>query len=184
MGYDRAALMSVARVSLAALTLAALPLVGCKDVASYSTAAGQSYCGSIVQGQFVRTGLGPDVQLRMTFDADHVTTSPGEITTSDGLLKGAPLHAVPPMFADPVSMMQFGEGRRRSYLFVAEPSTTDYGQRVNVIVSLMDTGDVEARLLRWGPNTTPGRPGGARDPGDDMVFGVFPLTRQSGSCGF
>lgn len=178
------------RHALRALPLFAFAIAGCKDVESFSTSPGESYCGSVVQGKFVRTGLGPDVQVRMTFDATQVTGSPGLVTTSDGLLKDAPLHSVPTMFADPVSMLQFGEGRRKNYLFAAEPPDPSLGQRVNVVVSLMETGEAEVRLIRWSPNEWAGAPGGQRPPvvggtpGDVQIFGVFPVTRQRGTCGF
>lgn len=178
------------RLALLVAPLLALAITGCKDVGSFSTSPDESYCGTVVQGKFVRTGLGPDVSVRMSFDADHVMVSPGTISTSDGLLRDAPMHAIPTMFSDPVSLLQFGEGRRKNYLFFAEPSDPSMGQRVNVVVSLMETGEAEVRLIRWSPIEWAGAPGGQRPPaiggtpGDVQVFGVFPVARQRGTCGF
>lgn len=157
---------------LAALCLAPLAaLAGCKDVSDYSTAADESYCGSVIQGPFVRSGLDPSVQMRLRLDADALATAPGVITTSDGLLVDAPLLVVPQVFNDPLSTLQFGEGRRRNLLYTALPG--DGTPALMVVLSLMASGDVEARLLRG-----PAAPGGA-----PAVFGVFPLQRRKGACG-
>ncbi|RYE93397.1 MAG: hypothetical protein EOO75_04465 [Myxococcales bacterium] len=157
---------------LAALCLASLALPGgCKDVSDYSTAPDESYCGSVVQGPFVRSGLDPSVQMRLRLDADALATAPGVITTSDGLLADAALQVVPQVFNDPLSTMQFGEGRRRNLVYTALPQ--DGTAAVLVVLSLMESGDVEARLLR-GPAASSAPP---------AIFGVFPLQRRKGACG-
>lgn len=150
----------------------ALGVAGCRDTSSFSTAPGESWCGSVVQGSFVRTGFAPDVALRMTFDADKVTTSPGTISTSDGLFVEAPLRTVPQMFHDPLSTIDFGEGRRKTYVYAADPAT---GAQLNVVVSLMESEDVEVRAFRVGRD-------GSSDAADRPIFGVFPLSRRKGAC--
>lgn len=160
--------------SLAAVSFALSLATGCKDVSSYSTKAGESYCGSVVQGPFVRAGFEPDVQLSMTFDAEKTSTSPGVISTSDGLLDRAPLRAFLKLESDPLSTLDFGEGRRKNYLFVTDPKR---GSAVTVVVSLMESQSVEVRLVRGG------RPDYAPDAASDPpLFGVFPLDRKKGAC--
>lgn len=162
--------MRSAATALALLVLGA----GCKDVSSYSTKAGESYCGSVVQGPFVRAGFAPDVQLSMTFDAEKTSTSPGVISTSDGLLEQAPLRAFVKLESDPLSTLDFGEGRRKNYLFVTDPKR---GSAVTVVVSLMESESVEVRLVRGG------RPDYAPDAASDPpLFAVFPLDRKKGAC--
>ena len=151
--------------------LALLQATSCKDVSDYSTAADESYCGSVIQGPFVRTGLEPDVQMRLRFDGDALTTAPGVITTSDGLLHDDALGVVPQVFNDPLSTLQFGEGRRRNLLYTAIPH--DGTPSLLVVLSLMDSGDVEVRLLR----------GPAGDGGPATIFCIFPLQRRKGTCG-
>lgn len=163
--------MTSTRCALAA-ALAASFASGCRDTSSFTTAPGEAYCGSVVQGSFVRAGFAPDVALRLTFDADKVTTSPGVVATSDGLLADAPVRAMPQLFHDPLSTLDFGEGRRKSYLYAADPAS---GAQLTIVVSLMESDDVEVRVLRVGRD-------GSTDPADRPIFGVFPLTRRKGAC--
>lgn len=156
---------------VAVAALAALGC-GCRDTSSFTTAPGECFCGAVVQGSFVRAGFAPDVALRLTFDADKVTTSPGLVSTSDGLLADAPLRTVPQLFHDPLSTLDFGEGRKKSYLYAADPPD---GAQLTVVVSLMESDDVEVRVLRVGKD-------GSSDPLDRPVFGVFLLSRRKGAC--
>ncbi len=149
-----------------------LVALGCKDTSAYSTSAGESYCGNVVQGAFVRTGMAPDTTLRMTFDADAATTTPGVVATSDGTLRDAPMRPIAAMFHDPLSTLDFGEGRRKNYLYTADSARG--GGTVTVVVSLMEAGDAEVRLLR----------GAAGNDTTTELFAVFPVTRRRGACGF
>ncbi len=159
-----------------ALVVGALALAslggGCRDTSSFTTREGECFCGAVVQGSFVRTGFAPDVALRLTFDAEKVTTSPGLVSTSDGQLLDAPLRAVPQLFHDPLSTLDFGEGRRKNYLYAVDPPD---GAQLTVVVSLMESDDVEVRVLRVGKD-------GSTEPRDRPVFGVFLLSRRAGAC--
>lgn len=161
--------------------LAGLLSSGCKDVSDFSTKPGENYCGSVVQGPFVRAGFSPATQMRLKLDADALTTAPGELWTSDGMFTAAPLRVIPQLFHDPLSTLQFGEGRQRNLLYAAEPSHP--GPGVVVVVSLMSSGDVEVRLLRSAPPSDPDA-GAAGAAPESPLFGVFPLQRRQGSCGF
>lgn len=156
--------------------LSTLLLGACKDVTDYNTRPDESYCGSVVQGPFVRAGLSPSVQMRLTFDANLLDSSPGQLTTSDGLLKSAPLRAVPQIFHDPLSTLNFGEGRRRNLIYAATPATP--GSAIVVILSLLENGDTEVRLLRAAP-----APDGDQPSPEGAIFGVFPLSKRQGTCG-
>jgi len=76
-------------------------LLGCNDVTRFSTAADESYCGSIVPGPFVREGFGPGVRMRMSFDADHLGDKPGVISTDDSLFDKADLRPIPQLATTP-----------------------------------------------------------------------------------
>jgi hypothetical protein len=161
-----------------------LPFVSaaCRDVASFSTGPSEHFCGSVIQGPFVREGFGPATQMRLRLDANALQSAPGSLTTSDGLFRDAPLKVVPQIFHDPLSTLQFGEGRQRNLLYVVEPSSPSLGPAVTLFLSLMESGSVEVRLLRGAPLSASPAPS-ASVPAPP-IFGVFPLERREGDCGF
>jgi hypothetical protein len=154
-------------------------LLGCSDVTRFSTAADERYCGSIVPGPFVRHGFGPGVRMRMSFNADRLADMPGVMSTDDGMLQEAQLRPIPEISNDPLATLQFGDGRTRNLLLVAGASD---GQTAFVVVSLMENGTVEVRIMRGAPLP----PGVTAKPVQESpeLFGVFPLVRQRGTCGF
>ncbi|HEU4409248.1 MAG TPA: hypothetical protein VFS43_28575 [Polyangiaceae bacterium] len=152
---------------------------GCDDPERFSTEPGEAYCGAVVQGAFVRSGFGPAVQMRLTFDTARIESGPGALSTSDGLLLEAPLRPLEPFFHDALSSLQFGEGRERSLLYFVDPAGG--GAPLTAFVSLMEGGDVEVRLVRAAAAPPPEPPPeGAPAP----LFGVFPLKRRNDTCGF
>ncbi|MFO0660072.1 MAG: hypothetical protein U0165_09620 [Polyangiaceae bacterium] len=157
----------------------ATSLCACKSIDQFTTEPGEFYCGNIVQGAFVRSGFGPAVQLKLTFDADAIATSPGVLSTDDKLFVEAPLEAIPQIAHDPISTLQFGEGRQRNLIFSVEPSATSGGPPAMVFLSLLDGGGAEVRIVR---------PASQRATADDVehtpLFGVFPLNRQREGCKF
>jgi hypothetical protein len=173
----------VARFNLAlsALVIAVggAALAGCNDVTRFSTAADESFCGSIVPGPFVRQGFGPGVRMRLTFDADRLSDRPGVISTDDGLLDRAALRPIPQLANDPLSSLQFGEGRMRNLLLGVSPTE---GPNAFAVVSLMENGNIEVRVIRGAP-LPPGVTAYPVESGTQL-FGVFPLARQKGQCGF
>jgi hypothetical protein len=170
--FTRAALSS-------SLALVAAVAMGCKDVDEFTTKSGESYCGNVVEGPFVRSGFGPATQMRLRFDAEKQGTSPGTLSTSDGLFTDAPLRAIPQVFHDPLSTLQFGEGRRKNLVYVVDPTERSRGGAVTSVVSLMEGGGAEVRLLRGARADAE-----ASDPSSVQLFGVFPMSRQPGLCGF
>ena len=157
--------------------LAPLVFVGCQDVDDYSTKPDESYCGSVVEGPFVRDGFAPEVRLRLTFDAAAISSGPGMVTTDDGLFTEAKLTPIPQIFHDQLSTLSFGEGRKRSMLYAVTPTRVQGGAPLTAVVSLMDGGNVEVRIFRAGDASQTDTPSLAAS-----YFGVFPLTRQKGTC--
>jgi hypothetical protein len=177
-GVARAAASAV----WASIPLAAIVLAGCRDLSRYSTGPGEAYCGNIVERPFIRAGFPPSASVRLTFNADLIESSPGTITDSSGLLLGAPLRPIPQLAHDPLSTLDFGEARDKNLLYVVDPADPARGPAVFVVLSLLQDGDAEVRLLRGAP-TLDGSPAPAAD--GDPLFGVFtPLRKQTGSCGF
>ena len=154
-------------------------LTGCEDISRFTTEPGESFCGKIVPGGFVRQGFTPGVRLRLHLDMDRVEYAPGMVATDDGTFEDAPLRPIPQLAHDSLSTFHFGEGRVRNLLVGAQPTS---GTTAFVVVSLLENEHVEVRVLRGAPPTP------AETVSDNLcgpeLFGVFPLTRQKGTCGF
>jgi len=152
--------------------VAVLMLASCKDVSSFNT-NDDHYEGAVVSSPFVRAGVDEGTRLCLTLDTDHLEDVPGAVTTSDHRFMATPLRPIPQAFHDPISTLDFGEGRTRNLMYVASEASGD----VMVVVSLMQGGNVEARLIRGAPN---GSIAAGSTP--QNVFGVFELTRTKGAC--
>ena len=157
--------------------LAAMALVGCKDVARFSN-GGDHYEGTIVQASFVRAGFDASMSLCLVLDANQLQVVPGTISSSDGRFQATPLRPIPQVWHDPLSTFDFGEGRVENLLYIATPTLPDGGADadVTVVLSLMQAGNVEMRLLRGAPSAT-GVEGSS-------LFGVFSMNRAGGPCPF
>jgi hypothetical protein len=122
----------------------------------------------------VRTGIDANTNACLTIDADRLQDSPGALSTDDGRFQAAPLLSIQQIWHDPLSTLSFGEGRVQNLIYAATASTPfdggrpGMGDEVLVVVSLMQAGDVEVRLIH---------PSGA-------LFGVFDLQRKHGPCSF
>jgi hypothetical protein len=160
--------------------IASLAAFGCRDVTRFSTDPGDRFEGTIVAGTFVRAGLGSDVEMCLTLDANHLQDAPGAISSSDGLFHATALRPIPQVWHDPLSTLSFGEGRAQNLVYVATPLGDGAPIDVMVVLSLMQTGGVEVRLIRGAPSSSDA--GGAAT--SDNLFGVFTLTRQKGPCSF
>ena len=163
----------VKRFLLASLVIAlGSSLLACRDNSRFSS-RGDRFQGPVVKGSFVRAGFGEDVRMCLTLDTDHLQDAPGFISTSDGRLRGTPLRPIPQIWHDPLSTLNFGDGRTQNLVYAAAPVDK---QDLMVVVSLMQSDNIEVRLLRGAPEQDGG-------PGTSM-FGVFNLTKQSGPCAF
>lgn len=173
-------LESLARTFVVTSVVAiSIALCGCKSIDQFTTEPGEYYCGYIVQGPFVRSGFGPGVQLKMTFDADAISTSPGKLSTDDKLFVEAPLEAIPQIAHDPISTLQFGEGRQRNLIFSVEPTSPLGGPPAIVFLSLLEGGGAEVRLVRAASLRAT-----AEVAEQTPLFGVFPLNRSREGCKF
>ena len=179
--------MRAIALAKAAAALAALAVAGCHDLSSYSTGNG-SYTGLVVQADFVLAGMDPLTTMCMTFDANHVQDGPGVLSTIDEnnfqRFASVPFRPIPQFWQDPLSTFNFGEGRIKNMLYVATASATfgdGNGDDVYAVVSLMQSGGVEVRLLRGAPGIAPD--GGTAGTGGNL-FAVFDLTRQSTPCSY
>ncbi len=168
------------------VAVGAMWLVACRNISGFST-HGSHYGGSVIDAQFVRVGVDAGTTLCLTLDTDHLQDAPGAISTSDGRFQTVPLRPIPEIWNDPLSTLQFGEGRIQNLLYVAAattPFSDGDGDEVFAVISLMQSGEVEVRLLRGAPNAAALDGGGDAAASEQCVFAVFSLTRGSGPCSY
>jgi hypothetical protein len=141
------------------------------DIEALKERTGRAY-GSGDSSQETRAAQTVVVGQFTTDDAaDGLCRSGGTV-----LFDNAPLRAIPELDHDPLSALEFGEGR--DYNFFAWVDSTCQGT-VLTLVSLMRNDGIEVRLLK--PAAMP--PAGAaaeQRPG----FALFDLTRRDEGCGF
>jgi hypothetical protein len=157
-------------------------LLACRDISGFSTGSGDRYEGAIVDAPFVRVGIDAGTTLCLALDTDHLQDAPGAVSTSDGRFSRVPLRPIPQIWHDPLSTLSFGEGRLKNLIYVASASTPfsdGLGTDVWAVLSLMQSGGVEVRLMRGAPPV-----GDAAGAGEAAVFAVFDLSRQTGPCSY
>jgi hypothetical protein len=154
-------------------------LAGCRDLSSFSTTDGDHYENPVVSAGFVLAGIEPGTALCLTIDTNHLLDAPGAISTSDGMFQKTALRPIPQIWHDPLSTLSFGEGRLKNLIYVA---TSSAGDDVFTVVSLMESGDVEVRLLRGAPSLS--ADGGVPASFGGNLFAVFQLRRKKGSCSY
>jgi hypothetical protein len=160
--------------SAVACAMCALCSYGCRDVARFSS-GNDHYAGGVVTGNFVRAGIPDDMRLCLTLDADHLQDGPGSVTSSDGRFAKTRLRPIPQVWHDSISTMSFGEGRVQNLMYVVTPvSGTE--PDILIVLSLMQSGSVEARIVRGAP----GAPDAAAVAPN--LFAVFSLEREPGPC--
>lgn len=170
-----------------ALGLALALSVGCKSTKRFSSKPGDHFEGEVVKGNFVRSGVPEDIKMCAVIDAEHFQDSPGFISTSDGRFRQTTLRPIPQIWHDPLSTLSFGDGRVQNMVFMATPEPGDAAlndaQDVLVVMSLMEEGGIEVRLLRGAPQADSGV-ATPPQPQAPPVFGVFTLERREGTCAF
>jgi hypothetical protein len=160
---------------------------GCSALDRYSTAAGESLCGSVTSTATFRTGLAAGARMRLTLDASKLDeeASPGTVWTHEPavgenpgrtLADGAPLRRIPALENDPLSNPDLGGGRDHTRLFALTPAAPSE-EPLLAVLSLRSDDGVEVRLLRPGVAM-------AQAPGQAPIFGLFTLAKQAGTCGF
>ena len=153
---------------------------GCRNESRFSTGNGH-YEGQVVSGTFVRANVVDGTLMCLTLDTNNLQGSPGIISSSDGRFTSTPLRQIPQIWQDPLSTLQFGEGREKNLIYMAAPQATTVPERadVTVVLSLMDSGDTEVRLVRGAP---PDVSAGNATSLPSAIFGVFTLTQRAGPC--
>src|SRR5580704_7140198 len=179
------------RAARAALLLAAASGASCHDISSFSTGSG-SFEGPIVNVSLAgipatidggASGATP-TRLCLTLDTNALQGSPGDLSTNDGLFHASPMLSIPQIWLDPLSTLNFGEGRIKNLIYVVSATMplADGGTDVFAIVSLMQSGNVEVRLLRGAPPPSATLDGSVSATSGGNLFAVFELTRQSTPC--
>ena len=139
-------------------------VLGCDNLSDYSTKDGACYMGDIIDAEFLRAGsFEAGVRLTMTLDVDALSAGDAEgavLATSDGLFQGASARQMPEVTRDSLSELTFPGGRVRNYLAYAPDSN---GILTNVVISLMQNGELEVRIFRPGLTA------------EQSLFGVFRL---------
>jgi hypothetical protein len=176
-----------ARGAIAFAIAGVVATTACSDISRFSTDPGKnSYCGKVTDASFVRAGVPAGTRMRLELDADQLVTPdrpddvPGHVWTDElspgEQLTDAPLLVIPQLASDPLSTLGFGEGRVKNALSL----TMLNGAQLFVVVSLMQDGDVEVRLIRG--TATANVPAGTPTT-PSQIFGVFHLHKEDGDCG-
>jgi hypothetical protein len=170
-----------AGVALTLLVCGAGLLASCRELEGFSTGTGEIYRGAIVPADDVRRGidldadgtddvLGPETTLEMTLRVEEFQTRDvARLTTSDGLLRDAPLLPIEAQWRDTLSGLTFPAGRLRSGLYFAVAADDAPGDLARsellVVLSLMVDSTVEVRLVS----------------GPDRLYGFFRLRKTTRS---
>lgn len=178
------------RLSLLGLCLLS---IACTDLSEFQLDDNEAYCGSMVSAPlfhsgFIPEGGKPNLRLRLHLDVDALTTNPGTLTSDDrtrGLCKAsdqplfdeAPLRAIPEVLHDPISTLEFGQGREHS--FFAYVDSTCQGTML-AVVSLMKSKNVEVRLFKPAAMTDSDAP--AAESSGYALFYLEPY--ETSSCGY
>jgi hypothetical protein len=147
---------------------------GCDSYDRFRTGTTRVFRGAVLgegEASFIRRGFAAGTTLELQFDPDAVERPEVGILTTvapDGtrLLDAVLLESIAPLAHDLLAEYQFpGAGRLENFLFLARPETGPLaGREVMVFLSLLDTGDVEVRVIA-----------GTGDEAAGDVFGVFRL---------
>ncbi len=150
-----------------ALCVYCFSCVACDNLSDYSTPPGSCYFGKIIDADFLRSGsFEANVVLTMSLDVDILSKGNqigAVISTSDNFFSDAPVRQMTEVTRDSLSMMELPGGRVKSYLAYAPNNS---GQIVNVIISLVENGNVEVRIFQ--PSLI----------SENSIFGVFRLERD------
>jgi len=160
-------------------------LPACQTLDRFDTEGSAAYCGSIVNGRFVRTteseGGFARIRMKLRIDADQLTTAPGTLTTDDSgdapcaprpTFDAAPMRVTPELVGDPLAAMVFDDGQIHNVIGWVD--STCRGSML-AIVSLYKNDRVDVRLLK------------PRDPNASAerdAFAHFALERSDTGCGF
>ena len=186
----------VRKLCIPGMLLVAVVSHGCDDLSGFRG----DYEGHIVSGDFVRSCFGSDTTATLHFSPDFAVASMldasasqrNRLTTNDGTFDDTVLEPVDALRHDPLSQLDFpGPSRLRNYLLFARPESGPLaGRDATVVVSLMDQGRIEVRVIARtedGTSCEPaaGEDAGAADAGSGAetggghYFGLFRLKSSS-----
>jgi len=133
-----------------------LPLclsAACDDLSDYKG----SFEGGVVQGNFVRSCFRSSTRATLRFDPEHAVASVGDLkaselnrlTTDDGTFDKTPLEPIVALSHDQLSELDFpGPRRLRNFMLLARPEKGPLaGRDAMVVVSLLENGNVELRIM-------------------------------------
>ncbi len=158
----------------------------CTDLSDYATRPGEAYEGRVRgtrEASFVRRGFPAGTTMRMSFDplAEEVAgvLRTDDVQCGEPTFAGTELRVVEPLRHDALSLFDFPGGERvRNYLFVARPSRGALaGRDVTVVVSLLQDGGAQVRVIAGFGRACPPDDCDARARGECDYFGVFDLRR-------
>jgi hypothetical protein len=159
-----------------ALVAAVLLSCACTDIGDFSTRTGECYRGEIVGASFVRTGFDEGTRLSMTLDTNALAGgqgSAGVMWTSDGLFTASSIAQMRELAHDSLSQFNFPGGRLRNYLVYVVAAD---GVPAMVVISLMENGLVEVRVMRQSMDVCPfGETDCASPVTFEPLFGLFRL---------
>jgi len=187
---------SSARRGIQAVAL--LALLGCSTLDRFDTPGQAAYCGELVgspsfQEGFLPSGAEPSLELKLDLDVQALRSRPehpivvAELDSNDranglcssagsALLAAARLRTIPELDHDPLSLLEFGEGR--DYNFFGWVDSACQGTFL-ALTSLMRNDDVEIRFFK--PAALPPlEPTPEESPG----FALFRLRRRELGCDF
>jgi hypothetical protein len=176
-----------------------LASIGCRDLDRFNTRDGEVYCGSLVGQTAIATGfaapewLGTSSTstLALTLNASELSRNggvPAVVTSNDAafgpckpdspLFDKAKVRTIAATFGDRLSVMSLSEDHEQDAVTFVD--STCSGSMV-AILSLIQNGDVELRLLRPAP-AADGDPEATVDT--TARFGLFVLKKTKDGCGF
>jgi hypothetical protein len=171
---------------------------GCRNLDRFDTQPGESYCGSLVGQETIATGFHSNwegsrdistLSLKLNTAAFFEKSGvPAVISSNDAafgpcgpnqpLFVQAPMRTIGAALGDRLSTLRLGEDHQLDFTTYVE--STCSGSMVGIL-SLLQSGDVELRLLRPAPMAD----------GDDAAtadttarFGLFVLKKTKEGCGF
>lgn len=161
------------------LSLLLLGAFGCESYERFRADGTAVFRGSVYgdgEASFLRRGFPAASIAEITFDPDaaqRATAGTITVTTPEDVrvLDAVVLETIQPLAHDLLSEYSFpGAGRIQSFLFLARPMEGPLmGREVMVFLSLLDSGEMEIRVIAGT---------GEESRGD--VFGVFRLRRTAG----
>lgn len=163
------------RRRLSTLVFASALFAACDGYDRFRTGPDRGVFRGVVLGEaeasFIRRGFPAGTTLELSFDPDAVQRPvAGEITVTapngTRFFDAVALETIAPLAHDLLSELTFpGAGRLATFLLLARPNAGPLaGREAVVFLSLLDTGEVEVRIIA-----------GTGDEARGDVFGVFPL---------